>query len=292
MIWNDRIYELLDRYADCEKLNENGWYCLKPMTNINTLVDGLINIKEIETILLYEITSKFYFDLENYNNDSWRDIYDNVKLLLHVDKYGSDYKKVLKKIKEYGTTRNVRLQIIKIRHDKELYMNGSRRSDFSSQFKLDSIEMGYLKPVVFSAILRTKKEYFLYDRTQITVYDTENNNVLINKSCHDYQADITITMNREGIKTIQQLPMNRDYLSQYKWNYPIHEMQAGSHYDSFIFYKDGKKITEMVFENTVAINGVPKDVSDYAYGFAKEVFATLQKYGVNAQEFDRAGELC
>jgi len=290
MIWDDRIYELLDRLADCEKLNAHGWYMLVPVTNITTLVEGLGNHDEIATIILYEITSKFYFDLENYNNDSWRDIYDNVKLLLRVDKYGSDYKKVLKKIKVNETTRNVRLQIIKIRHDKELYMKGPR-AERTSQFKLDSIEIEYLRPVVFSAILRTKKEYFLYDRTQIIVYDTERNNIIINKSWHDYQSDITITLNLEGIEAIQRLHINLAYLWQYKWNYPIHEMQVGSHYDSFIIYKDGKKITEMVFENTIAINGVPKEVSDYAYGLAKEVFSILQKYGINVQEFDRAGEL-
>ena len=291
MIWDDRIYELLDRLADCEKLHENGWWSfLDPMTSIAYLVDGLNNHDEIATILLYEITSKFYFDLENYNNDSWKDIYDNVKLLLRVDKYGSDYKKVLKIIKENETTRNVRLQIIKIRHDKELYMKGPRE-ERSNQFKLDSIETEYLKPIVFSAILRTKQEYFLYDRTQVTVYDTERSNITINKSWKNYRADITITMNREGIEAIKHFPLNLAHLGQYRTNYPIHDMQVSGHYDTFIFYNAGKLITEMTFDNTSAINDVPKDISDYAYGLAKEMFSILQKHGVNMQEFDRSGEL-
>lgn len=299
MIWNDKINNLLDRLHDAEILREKGFGYGTPLSP-SFLLEGLHNHAEIETMLLYEITSKNCFELEPFEEKYGEERIECVKLLQALDSYGKDYNANLDKVKNDPVARNVRLQIIKLRHDREIFYKGGRQDiAYTAQFSLDQRETDYLKPVVFSAILRTERE-FLYDRIAVTVYDIERENVVIEKSTSNQNSIMKWTVLEETITAIKEMHIDFDRIWCYRGNYPITNHTVGTHNDSFILSSKSAKVestganantTEIVFENGKALHDVPDDVSSYVYELAKNVFSILRKGGVDLYELDREGEL-
>ena len=299
MIWNDKINNLLDRLHDAEILKEKGFGYEAPFSP-SILLEGLHNQAEIETALLYEITSKCFFELEPFEEKYGKERIECVKLLQALDSYGKDYHANLVKVKNDSVARNVRLQIIKLRHDRETFYKGGRGKDtYSEQYYLDLRETEYLKPMVFTAILRTCRE-FLYDRIAVTVYDIKRENVIIEKSTSNQNSVMKWTVSEETITAIKEMPIDFARIWCYRWNYPITNQAVGTHNDSFILSSNSAKeagtvtnakTTEIVFENGKALHDVPDDVSNYVYELAKNVFSILRKGGVDLYELDREGEL-
>ncbi len=298
MIWTERINYLLDRLHDAEIMKEKSCGYASPISP-DVLLMNLHSKSEIETILLYEITRKHFFELEAFEEEYGKELVGRVKLLQKLDDRAMDYQNDLSKVKADSIARKVRLQIIKLRHNKEYYYNGGRQDNtYTAEFFLDQKEIDYLKPVVFKAIFRTEREP-VYDRIALTIYDTEKENVIIEKCTSMQNSVMRWTVSIDVISAIADMPINFAKLWCYRWDYPITNHTVGTHNDSFIFVNSSAKSTsgenariqEMVFENGRAINGAPQEMSDYAYGLAKQVFGILKEEGMDLYEIDRAGEL-